>query len=182
MVTDMAIAGVLKPRTVLRPLNRAQRNFLDPSLSARAHDAKSIDGSTCHRIFPDVLRTSYLKGKDAAMSEMQQGSWTKPAAMAIPKGGFVRTRSSRAATARSSPRRRRATASRIIAKIIPAREPNFYEHAKKIEKAVAEHAGLPRRAQAALSALAGSSRSTERPTFSIRASSTPTSTSTPRMP
>ena len=24
------------------------------------------------------------------MSEMQQGDWTKPAAMAIPKGGFVK--------------------------------------------------------------------------------------------
>ena len=57
----------------------------------------------------------------------------------------------------------------------------FYEHARKIEKAVAETTGLSRRAQAALSAVADLSKSMETPTFNIRASSTRTSTNIPRM-
>ena len=74
------------------------------------------------------------------MSEMQQGGWTKPAAMAIPKGGFFKDKVSRADTGRSFPRRPACYGFSILAKIIPGREEVFYEYARNIEKAVA---GLP---------------------------------------
>ncbi len=61
---------------------------------------------------PRCLSHSYSKGKDAAMSEMQQGAWTKPAAMAIPKGGYLKDKVEQGDTARSFPRLRPATASR----------------------------------------------------------------------
>jgi hypothetical protein len=34
--------------------------------------------------------TLELNRKDAVMSAMQQDAWTKPSAMAIPKGGFAK--------------------------------------------------------------------------------------------
>ena len=49
-----------------------------------------------------------------------QNDWTKPAAMAIPKGGSSKTRWNRAGTARSFPRLRRATASRSSRRSCPA--------------------------------------------------------------
>ena len=67
-----------------------------------------------------------------------QNDWTKPAAMAIPKEGFFKTRWNRDATARSSRRRPPATASRSSPRSSPAREQNFREYGKRIEKAVAE--------------------------------------------
>ena len=83
----------------------------------------------------------------------KQNDWTKPAAMAIPKGGSSRTTWNRAAMARSFPRRRRAMGSRSWRRSSRPRK-LFYEHARNIEKAVAGAAGLSRRAQAALSPLA----------------------------
>ena len=52
------------------------------------------------------------------MSEMQQGTWTKPAAMAIPKGGFFKDKVKQGNTAHISQDSRGATAS-IIAKLVP---------------------------------------------------------------
>ena len=66
----------------------------------------------------------------------READWTKPAAMAIPKGD-TSARWSRAGMARSSPRRPACYGFSIMAKIIPGREEAFYEHASNIEKAVA---------------------------------------------
>ena len=54
-----------------------------------------------------------------------------------PKGDFSRTRWSKAGTAQSFPKAPACYGFSIIAKIIPGREPAFYEYAKNIEKAVA---------------------------------------------
>jgi hypothetical protein len=115
------------------------------------------------------------------MSDTQQRDWTKPAAMAIPKGGFFKEKIEQGRYGPIFPKSPACYGFTIIAKIIPGREEVFYEYAKNIEKAVAGQPDclavlklhylrwvlFPIR---------------ERLTSCIRASSTPTSTSTPRMP
>ena len=71
------------------------------------------------------------------MSDMQQGAWTKPAAMAIPKGGYSKDKVEQGRYGPIFPKLRPATAFSILAKIIPGREEAFYEYAKNIEKTVA---------------------------------------------
>jgi hypothetical protein len=64
--------------------------------------------------------------------------WSKPAAMAIPKGGFFKDKTEQGRYGPIFPKTPACYGFSIIAKIIPGREPAFYEHAQKIEKAVAE--------------------------------------------
>jgi hypothetical protein len=62
--------------------------------------------------------------------------WTKPAAVAIPKGGPV-GKSEQGRYGPVFPRTPACYGFSIIAKIILGREPSFYEYAQNIEKAVA---------------------------------------------
>ncbi len=71
------------------------------------------------------------------MSDTGQGNWTKPAAMAIPKGGFIKDEVEQGRYGPIFPKTPACYGFSIIAKIIPGRESAFYEHAKNIEKAVA---------------------------------------------
>src|SRR6187431_1409920 len=71
------------------------------------------------------------------MSEMQQGGWAKPAAMAIPKGGFFKDKVEQGRYGPIFPKSPACYGFSILAKIIPGREPVFYEYAKNIEAAVA---------------------------------------------
>ena len=71
------------------------------------------------------------------MSEMQQGAWTKPAAMAIPKGGFSKDKVEQGRYGPIFPKTPACYGFSILAKIIPGREEVFYEYAKNIEKTVA---------------------------------------------
>ena len=71
------------------------------------------------------------------MSDTQQGDWTKPAAMAIPKGGFFKDKVEQGRYGPIFPKTPACYGFSIIAKIIPGREEVFYEYAKNIEKAVA---------------------------------------------
>ena len=72
------------------------------------------------------------------MSEaMKQQDSTKPAAVAIPKGGFFKDEVQQGRYGPIFPKTPACYGFSIIAKIIPGRKPVFYEHAKKIEKAVA---------------------------------------------
>ena len=64
----------------------------------------------------------------------RHNDWTKPAAMAIPKGGFFKKEDGRYGPI--FPRTPACYGFTIIAKIIPGREPVFYEYAKNIQKAV----------------------------------------------
>jgi hypothetical protein len=66
----------------------------------------------------------------------RQNDWTKPAAMAIPKEGFFKKEDGRYGPI--FPRTPACYGFTIVAKIIPGREPVFYEYAKNIEKAVAD--------------------------------------------
>ena len=66
----------------------------------------------------------------------RQGDWTKPAAMAIPKGGFSKDEVEQGRYGPIFPKTPACYGFSIIAKIIPGREPVFYEYANNIEKAV----------------------------------------------
>jgi hypothetical protein len=70
------------------------------------------------------------------MSEMQQGAWTKPAAMAIPKGGFSNAKLEQGRYGPIFPKTPACYGFSILAKIIPGREEVFYDYAKNIEKTV----------------------------------------------
>ena len=115
------------------------------------------------------------------MSATLQGDWTKPAAMAIPKGGVFEGKVQQGRYGPIFPKTPACYGFTIIAKLIPGRESVFYEYAKKPREGGCRPARLPRRAQAALSPLADLPDQGGAPTSSIRASSTQTSTSTPRM-
>ena len=71
------------------------------------------------------------------MSDTQQGDWTQPAAMAIPKGGVFKDKVQKGRYGPIFPKSPACYGFTIIAKIIPGREEVFYEYAKNIEKAVA---------------------------------------------
>ena len=72
------------------------------------------------------------------MSDTQQREWTKPAAMAIPKGGVFEGKVQQGRYGPIFPKTPACYGFTIIAKIIPGRENAFHEHAKTIEKAVAD--------------------------------------------
>ena len=63
--------------------------------------------------------------------------WTRPAAMAIPEGGYV-GKPEQGRYGPIYPRTPACYGFDIIAKIIPGREQVFYDHGKKIENAVKE--------------------------------------------
>jgi len=67
--------------------------------------------------------------------ESTQKDWTKPDALAIPKERFFELEKGRYGP--TFPRTPACYGFSILAKIIPGREPVFYEYAKNIEKAVA---------------------------------------------
>jgi len=64
--------------------------------------------------------------------------WTKPAAMAIPKGGFDPANAQQGRYGPVFPKSPANYGFSILAKIIPGREEVFYEYAKRIEKTIAE--------------------------------------------
>ena len=138
LVAEMAVAGKTgnSPGTVLLPLNRAQRHFLYwPLYSRGAQNTNFVDGRNAIT-FLSNLSHSYSKG--TAMSEMQQGGWTKPAAMAIPKGGFFKDKVEQGRYGAIFPKSPACYGFSILAKIIPGREEVFYEYARNIEKVVAD--------------------------------------------
>jgi hypothetical protein len=63
--------------------------------------------------------------------------WTKPAAMAIPKGGFDPAAAQQGRYGPIFPKSPANYGFSILAKIIPGREDVFYDYAKRIEKTIA---------------------------------------------
>ena len=72
------------------------------------------------------------------MSETQKGDGTKPAAMAISKGGFFKDKVEQGRYGPIFPKSPACYGFSILAKIITGKEEAFYEHARTIEKAVAD--------------------------------------------
>jgi len=71
------------------------------------------------------------------MSEVSKEDSTKPAAMAIPKGGFFEGKAEQGRYGPIFPKSPACYGFTIIAKIIPGREEVFYGYAKTLENAVA---------------------------------------------
>jgi hypothetical protein len=68
----------------------------------------------------------------------KQADWTKPAAMAIPKGGFFKDKIEQGRYGPIFPKSPACYGFSILAKIISGREEVFYDYAKNIEKTVAD--------------------------------------------
>jgi hypothetical protein len=71
-------------------------------------------------------------------SEVRSQDGSKPAALAIPKGGYFKDKVEQGRYGPIFPKSPANYGFSIIAKIIPGREEVFYEYAKKIEKTIAE--------------------------------------------
>ena len=71
-------------------------------------------------------------------SESKTQDWSKPAAMAIPKGGFFKDKVEQGRYGPIFPKTPASYGFSIVAKVIPGREEKFYEHARTIEKTIAE--------------------------------------------
>jgi hypothetical protein len=72
------------------------------------------------------------------MSEAsEQKDWSKPAALAIPKGGFLPGKAEKGRYGQIFPRTPACYGFSILAKIIPGREEVFYDYARNIEKTIA---------------------------------------------
>jgi hypothetical protein len=73
-------------------------------------------------------------GAPMTVSTPVENDWTKPAAMAIPKEGFLKKEDGRYGPV--FPRTPACYGFTVIAKVIPGREPVFYEYSRNIENAV----------------------------------------------
>ncbi|BAU65202.1 hypothetical protein STA3757_25810 [Stanieria sp. NIES-3757] len=67
----------------------------------------------------------------------QQRDWTKPAAMAIPKGGFIEGQEEQGRYGPIFPQTPACYGFTIIAKIIPGREETIRDYGKKLEETIA---------------------------------------------
>ena len=110
----------------------------------------------------------------------KQGDWTKPAAMAIPKGGFFKDKLSKADTARSFPRLRLATASPSSRRSSPdgSRSSMSTPRTSRRPWPVSR---MFSPCSSCITSDGTSSTSRGKPTSNTWAFSTPTSTNTPRM-
>ena len=70
-------------------------------------------------------------------SESKTQDWSKPAAMAIPKGGYFQEKVEQGRYGPIFPKTPACYGFSILAKIIPGREEVFYKYAKDIEKTIA---------------------------------------------
>ena len=74
----------------------------------------------------------------------KQEDWTKPAAMAIPKGGYFEDKVEQGRYGPIFPKTPACYGFSVIAKVIPGREEHIYNHAKVIEKAIDARSGHAR--------------------------------------
>ena len=65
-------------------------------------------------------------------SESKTQNWSKPAAMAIPKGGFFEDKVEQGRYGPIFPKTPACYGFSIVAKVIPGREEAFYEHARAV--------------------------------------------------
>ena len=77
------------------------------------------------------------RGTKLCLTHQKQEDWTKPAAMAIPKGGYFEDKVEQGRYGPIFPKTPACYGFSVIAKVIPGREEHIYNHAKVIEKAIA---------------------------------------------
>jgi|SRR4051794_12192080 hypothetical protein len=76
--------------------------------------------------------------KSQAGTTPNENDWTKPAAMAIPKGGFLADKVEQGRYGPVFPRTPSCYGFSIIAKVIPGHEENFYEYGRNLSNGVTE--------------------------------------------
>jgi hypothetical protein len=83
--------------------------------------------------------STLIKPKEESMKSpaaTQPSDWTRPQAMAIPKGGFFNDKVEQGRYGPIFPKTPACYGFSVIAKVIPGREEHLYNHAKVIEKAI----------------------------------------------
>ena len=121
----------LVPYALLRgPFNRLARLFLP---AARPPPGRTSPQQQIHS-----LRKHIKEGPTQMSSESKTQDWSKPAAMAIPKGGYFQDKVEQGRYGPIFPKTPACYGFSILAKIIPGREEVFYKYAKDIEKTIAE--------------------------------------------
>ena len=114
-------------------------------------------------------------------SESKTQDWSKPAAMAIPKGGYFQDKVEQGRYGPIFPKTPACYGFSILAKIIPGREDVFYKYAKDIEKR-SRRSRTPWLSCSCITCAGCSFPSKGTPTSCIRAFSTPTSINIPKTP
>ncbi len=98
-----------------------------------------------------ATQTATASDQKSPQSPPAAKDWTTPAAMAIPKGGFFEEKVEQGRYGPIYPQTPACYGFSCIAKVIPGREEHLYNHAKIIEKAIADDPDHPRHAPSALS-------------------------------
>jgi hypothetical protein len=107
--------------------------------AASAHKAAASSCGPFRRTISYAMSNKAWKRMEATMSDAtKQSDWTRPAAMAIPKGGFFEGKVEQGRYGPIFPKSPACYGFSILAKVIPGREERFYEYAKTIEQAVAD--------------------------------------------
>ena len=120
-----------------------------------------------------------IREEQRMSSDSKTQDWSKPAAMAIPKGGYFQDKVEQGRYGPIFPKTPACYGFSILAKIIPGREDVFYKYAKDIETTIAAQPDALAVCNCTICAgCSFPSRGT--PISCIRESSTPTSTSTPK--
>ena len=114
-------------------------------------------------------------------SETKTQDWSKPAAMAIPKGGYFQDKVEQGRYGPIFPKTPASYGFSIVAKIIPGREGSFYEHAKSDRRRRSRRSRTLWRSCNCTTCAGCSFPSKAKRTSCTRAFSTPTSINTPRM-
>jgi hypothetical protein len=77
--------------------------------------------------------------KPQIVEKRRANDWTTPQAMAIPKGGYFADTVEQGIYGPIFPKTPACYGFSVVAKVIPGREEHLYNHAKTIEKAIAEN-------------------------------------------
>jgi hypothetical protein len=95
-------------------------------------------GRTSQQQWNYFLRKNIKERPTQMLSESKTQDWSKPAAMAIPKGGYFQDKVEQGRYGPIFPKTPACYGFSILAKVIPGREDVFYQYAKDIEKTIAE--------------------------------------------
>jgi hypothetical protein len=90
------------------------------------------------RVAKGIFSGNIKEGPTQMSSESRTQDWSKPAAMAIPKGGYFQDKVEQGRYGPIFPKTPACYGFSILAKVTPGREDVFYKYAKDIEKTIAE--------------------------------------------
>src|SRR4051794_11120395 len=116
--------------------NTTRRGFLGTATAATAVTLTASEAHAQGAKSPDAIQVAQAAGPGTAPQPTVKGDWTKPAAMAIPKEGYLKLEQGRYGPV--FPRTPANYGFTVIAKIKPGREEAIREYGKTIEKAVVE--------------------------------------------